>query len=235
MTEEEQRREADRLRAAYARRAELGLDSRYAYWEPANLFTYQARERVLLGALSDAGMLPLSGREVLDAGCGDGAVLRDLLRYGAETGSLHGIDLLPDRIERAREALPGARVEVGDLQQIPYPDAAFDLVLAFTLLSSVTDAAARSRVAAELLRVTKPGGLVVVYDFWTNPFNRDVRPLTRGALRELFAGHRIDFYGATLAPPLARALLKLPGGRVAATLFEVVPFLRTHYVAAIRT
>src|SRR5947208_4432747 len=98
--------EADRARDAYARRAELGLDARYDYWQPANLFIYQSRERALLSALRDAGLLPLAGRWVLDVGCGDGAVLRDLLRYGAKAEDLSGLDLLPERVERARALTP---------------------------------------------------------------------------------------------------------------------------------
>src|SRR5215216_4218071 len=101
--------EADRVRDAYARRAELGLDSRYEYWQPANLFIYQARERAVLALLREAGLLPLTGRSVLDVGCGDGAVLRDMLRYGAWAADLSGVDLLPERAERARELTPGAR------------------------------------------------------------------------------------------------------------------------------
>jgi SAM-dependent methyltransferase len=232
---EERQAEAERVRAAYARRAERGLDDRYAYWEPANLFIFQSRERALLSALRVAAMLPLAGRKVLDAGCGDGAVLRDLLRYGADATDLYGIDLLEDRVAWARELTPGAQVEAGDVQAMPYQAASFDLVLAFTLLSSVTDAAARQRVASELLRVTKPGGLVVVYDFWINPFNRDVKALKRDDLRALYPGREIEFRGTTLAPPLTRLLLKAPGGWLAATLLEVIPFLRTHYVAAIRS
>jgi SAM-dependent methyltransferase len=232
---EERQAEAERVRATYARRAERGLDDRYAYWEPANLFIFQSRERALLSALRAAAMLPLAGRKVLDAGCGDGAVLRDLLRYGADATDLYGIDLLEDRVARARELTPGAQIEAGDVQAMPYQAASFDLVLAFTLLSSVTDAAARQRVASELLRVTKPGGLVVAYDFWVNPFNRDVKALKRDDLRTLYPGSEIEFRGTTLAPPLTRLLLKAPGGWLAATLLEVIPFLRTHYVAAIRS
>ena len=228
-------READRIVAAYERRAQLGLDDRYAYWEPDNLFTYQSRERAFLKALRGANMLPLSGRRVLDTGCGDGSVLRDLLRYGADAGNLHGIDLLPERVARARQLTPGASIEVGDAQRLGFDDASVDLVLAFTLLSSVTDAAARQRVVSQVVRVTKPGGLVVVYDFWVNPLNRDVKPLRRDDLQALFGGREVRFHSTTLAPPLTRLLLKAPGGWLAATLLEVIPFLRTHYVAAIRT
>src|SRR4051794_40634434 len=106
--------EADRVREAYARRAELGLDARYDYWQPANLFIYQSRERALLSALREAHLLSLMGRRVLDLGCGDGAVLRDLLRYGAKAEDLSGLDLLPERVARAQALTPGATIDAGD-------------------------------------------------------------------------------------------------------------------------
>jgi ubiquinone/menaquinone biosynthesis C-methylase UbiE len=227
-------REATRVRAAYARRAELGLDSRYDYWQPANLFIYQARERAMLALLREAGLLPLTGRRVLDVGCGDGAVLRDMLRYGALAVDLTGVDLLTERVERARELTPGARIEAVDARELPVETATQDVVLAFTLLSSVVDAEARRRVAAEMTRAVKPGGVALVYDFWLNPTNRDVRPVKRSELRRLFAGREVSFRGTTLAPPLLRALIRLPGGWFACSVLEMLPFLRTHYVAAIR-
>ena len=229
----EVRQEAERVRAAYARRDKLGLDGRYAYWEPANLFIYQNRERRLLRLLRDFPGLPLSGQRVLDAGCGDGALLRDMQRYGAQTENLFGFDLLEGRVQRARELTPGAKIDTGDAQSMPYADASFDLVLGFTLLSSVSSAAALGRVTSELARVVKQGGRLVIYDFWTNPFNRDVRPLRRNSLKRLFPNRQIDFLPVTLAPPLVRLLTRAPGGWFACTGLEMVPFLKTHYLAAI--
>ncbi|MPZ48538.1 MAG: methyltransferase domain-containing protein [Dehalococcoidia bacterium] len=230
----EPKREAARVREVYARRAERGLDSRYDYWLPANLFIHQGRERALIAALDDAALLPLTGRRILDAGCGNGAVLHDMQRYGAQAQDLCGVDLLPDRVDRARELLPGADIEVADAQSLPHEDAAFDVVLGFTLLSSVLDETIRQRIAAAMTRVTKPGGLIVLYDFWTNPTNRDARPLRRDDVRRLFSGHPIAFRGVTLAPPLVRTLIGLPGGRLACSALEVLPFLRTHFIAAVR-
>src|SRR5688500_3135282 len=125
--------EADRVRTAYERRARLGLDARYDYWQPANLFIYQARERAVLKLMTEAGMLPLDGRRILDVGCGDGAVLRDMVRYGADPTLLAGIDLLPDRVDRARELMPGALINAADARHLAFEDASFDIVLAFTL------------------------------------------------------------------------------------------------------
>ncbi|HEU0075392.1 MAG TPA: class I SAM-dependent methyltransferase [Dehalococcoidia bacterium] len=225
--------EAQRVREAYARRAERGLDARYDYWRPENLFIYQARERAVLGLLRKANMLPLTGRKVLDAGCGDGAVLRDMLRYGAAADDLHGVDLLTDRVERARELTPGAHIDVADAQALNYEDGSFDLVLGFTLLSSVVEPEARARVASEMRRVTRHGGVVLLYDFWTNPFNRDVRPLKQDEVRSLYPGRRVDFRRTTLAPPLLRLVIKAPGGWLACSWLDMLTFLRTHYVAAV--
>ena len=225
--------EAERIRAAYARRAERGLDARYEYWQPPNLFIYQSRERALLALLKHAGLLPLTGRSVLDVGCGSGAVLQDMIRYGAHPEDMCGLDLLPDRVMQARDLVPGARIEIGDAQALPYGDGRFDLVLGFTLLSSALDDRVRERLAAEMARVTRPGGRVVIYDFWTNPLNRDARPLRRHDLRHLFARHPIEFRAATLAPPLVRLLVKAPGGWLVCTALEMLPFLRTHYLAAV--
>ena len=227
-------REAERVRQVYARRAERGLDARYAYWTPANLFIYQSRERALLSLLRSEGMLPLSDRHVLDVGCGDGAVLQDCLRYGARVEDLSGVDLLADRVESARARLPGATLEVGDGQSLPFEDARFDLVLGFTLLSSVLDDDGRRRLVIEMLRVARPGGLIVLYDFWINPFNRDARPLKRDDVRSLFAGHTVEFRRTTLAPPITRALAGLPGGWLACTMLGMIPFANTHYLAAIK-
>jgi SAM-dependent methyltransferase len=225
--------EAQRLRRAYARRAERGLDVRYDYWRRENLFIYQSRERAVLSLLRRANMLPLTGRRVLDVGCGDGSVLRDMLRYGAAADDLYGVDLLQDRVERARELTPGAHIEVADAQSLNHEDGAFDLVLGFTLLSSVMEPEARARVASEMRRVTRHGGVVLLYDFWTNPFNQDVRPLKQDEVRMLFPDRRIDSQRTTLAPPLLRLLVKAPGGWLACSWLDMLPFLRTHYVAAI--
>jgi ubiquinone/menaquinone biosynthesis C-methylase UbiE len=225
--------EAQRVRDAYARRTARGLEARYDYWRPENLFIYQRRERAVLDLLRKANMLPLTGRRVLDVGCGDGAVLRDMMRYGAAAENLHGVDLIADRVERARELTPGAHIDLADAQALNHEDGAFDLTLGFTMLSSVMEPEARARVASEMRRVTRHGGVVLLYDFWTNPFNKDVRPLKQDEVRSLFPGKRVEFIRTTLAPPLLRFVIKAPGGWLACSWLDMLPFLRTHYVAAV--
>jgi len=234
-------REAERIRSAYARREERGLEGRYSYWEPANLYLYQARERALVSLLAgtglpdrQAGLLPMTNLRVLDVGCGEGAVLRDLLRLGARPENLAGVDLLVSRLAKAGALNAGMAFSVADAADLPYADVSFDLLLAFTLLSSIIDVEARGAAASEMLRVPRPGGVLIVYDFWVNPRNPDVRPLRRAEVRRLFPGCTFNWRRVTLAPPLLRLLVpSAPGGWLACYLLEKLPFLCTHFLVAV--
>jgi ubiquinone/menaquinone biosynthesis C-methylase UbiE len=171
---------------------------------------------------------------VLDVGCGEGGVLRDLLRYGARPEKLAGVDLLLSRLASARALNPHMAFSVADVASLPYLDASFDLLLAFTLLSSVVDAGARRATASEMLRVLRTGGVLIIYDFWVNPRNPDVRPLRRAEVRRLFPGCTFNWRRVTLAPPLLRLLAPVPGGWLACYLLEKLPFLCTHFLVAVR-
>lgn len=104
-----------------------------------------------------------SGQRVLDVACGTGVVAVTCARQGARTT---GLDLTPELIERAREnsAIAGVDVDwhVGDVEELPFEDAAFDTVLSqFGHMF-----APRPEVAiAEMLRVLKPGG-TIAFSTW---------------------------------------------------------------------
>lgn len=224
--------EAERVRAAYAERARRGLDERYSLADPANLYLFQRRERELLRLLSRNGLRDLSRARVIDVGCGSGGVLLDFARYGAAPSLMAGVDLLPERIDAARERLPAADLRCGDATSLPFDGASFDIALQFTLLSSVLDDAARRAIASETLRVLRPGGVVVWYDFTWNPGNRDTRGVGLAELRRLYAGCRIDAMRTTLAPPIARPLARRSFTLCRA--LESMPFLRSHLLAVVQ-
>lgn len=224
--------EIERIRAAYARRAAAGLDERYSLTDPANRYLFQRREQALLALLRRQGVAQLAGLRILDIGCGSGEVLDGLVRYGADPLLLAGVDLLEERIERARGRNPSVSFAVGNAAALPYRDAVFDVALQFTLMSSVLDGETRRRIAAETLRVLRPGGLLIWYDFIWNPTNRDVRGIRLGEVRRLYPGCRLDVRRVTLAPPLLRPL-----ARISVKLCRVVeaaPFLRSHYLIGVR-
>ena len=122
---------------------------------------------------------------ILDVGCGGGHDLRAWLEAGWSPERLAGVDLVPGRVQAAAERCPRVDVREGSGAALPYPDASFDVATASTVLSSVLDAAIRKVILAEMRRVVRGGGLVVVYDFVIrNPRNRSVIAMPTSRLTE---------------------------------------------------
>jgi SAM-dependent methyltransferase len=224
--------ETERIRDAYARRAATGADERYSLDDPANRYLFERRERDLVALLDRHALMPLARRDIIDVGCGNGALLRDLVDIGADAERCHGVDLLPERIDAARERDPHMTLRVADASSLPYDAVSFDLALQFTMLSSVLDDAVRRAIAAETMRVLRPRGVLIWYDFIWNPGNTDVRGINLGELRRLYAGCTIDARRVTLAPPISRSLARISPKLCA--VFEAIPALRSHLMAAIR-
>ena len=89
------------------------------------------------------------GISLLDVGCGSGAVLRVAADRGA---NVTGIDAAPALVAHARRRVPGARVEVGDIQFLPFEDKSFDVVTGFNSFQYAADRAAALRDARRVLR-----------------------------------------------------------------------------------
>lgn len=168
---------------------------------------------------------PTGGR-VLDAGCGTGWWLASLIQAGHPAGLLWGVDRDPARAAAAAARAPGAAVTAGDLLALPYADAAFDVVLLMTVLSSVGPAERVRAALAELRRVTAPGGVALVFEPRVpTPANRTTRLIRTRAVAAAY-GPRTGARSVTLLPPLAR---RLPSAEAYAR-WARVPLLRTHRV-----
>ncbi|MEV6903232.1 class I SAM-dependent methyltransferase [Amycolatopsis sp. NPDC051372] len=100
----------------------------------------------------------VTGRRILDAGCGAGPVFAALRDRGAE---VTGFDASVKMIELARHRLGAdADLRIGDLSKpLPYPDAEFDDVIVSLVLHYLED---WSAPLAELRRVLKPGGRLIL-------------------------------------------------------------------------
>jgi ubiquinone/menaquinone biosynthesis C-methylase UbiE len=112
----------------------------------------------------DAAKIGPSAR-VLDLGCGTGNAALAAARLGADVLAIDPSARLVD-VTRARAELEGLvrlRAVVGDASAIPADDGSFDAVVSIFAVIFAPDAA---RAADEMLRVTKPGGRIVVTT-WT--------------------------------------------------------------------
>ena len=209
------------------------MDSRYSFFDAAYFVSLYEREKELLSMLSQHGVHSLKQKRILEVGCGAGIWLRAFLQWGAEPENVFGIDLLPGRIEEARQRCPrGVHLECGNATSLAFPDRSFDLVLQSTVFTSVLDCGMKQRIAAEMLRVLKPQGFVLWYDFHVNnPRNPDVRCIRKSEIRELFPHCRIHLSRTTLAPPIAR--LVGPYSALLYILLSGTKILCTHYLGLI--
>jgi SAM-dependent methyltransferase len=231
LSDESLHAEEARIRAAYAKREG---DTRYSWFSPGQLFIMQQRERRLLNVLHRYGLTALESKTILEVGCGKGLWLTDFIKWGARPENVTGIDLLRDRLSRARRLCPpSVRLQCASAAQLPFSNERFDVVLQSTVFTSIIDPDLKRRVAAEMMRVVKFDGIILWYDYHVNnPWNRDVRGVRRGEIRRLFPGCRIELERITLLPPLTRLLA--PYSFLACSLLEKISPLCTHYLGVIQ-
>jgi ubiquinone/menaquinone biosynthesis C-methylase UbiE len=107
-----------------------------------------------------------AGVDMLDVACGAGQIAIPAARAGVH---VTGVDIASNWIEQARAHAAAERLTVqfdeGDAEDLPYPDASFDVVV--TLVGAMF-APRPERAAAELLRVCRPGGRIIMVN-WTPP------------------------------------------------------------------
>jgi ubiquinone/menaquinone biosynthesis C-methylase UbiE len=142
----------------------------------------------------------LKGAErLLDLGCGRGAVLITAARR-LPAGRAVGVDLwaakdqsgnVPETtLANAAAAGVADRVEVrtGDMTALPFEDASFDIVTSAVAIHNIPSHEARYRAIDEAMRVLRPGGQLLVVDFW--PMARKYAAhLGHGTLRPLGPGY----------------------------------------------
>lgn len=123
-----------------------------------------------------AVLRPWSGEEmVLDVGCGRGLMLVGAARR-LKTGQAVGVDLwrVEDQAGNSPEAAHAnarcegvadrVRIDTGDARRLPYSDASFDVVLSHWVVHNLQEASDRLLALDEMLRVLRPGGIIVLAD-----------------------------------------------------------------------
>lgn len=164
------------------------------------LLTFGRERRLRRETVERAGVAP--GQSVLDVGCGTGSLTIEAAKVAGPSGDVHGIDPAPEMIEVSRNKAARKRIDidlrVGVIEELPFPDATFDVVLSSLMLHHLPDDLKR-RGLAEIARVLKPGGRF---------FAVDMSGASGGFLSRGVAGHFIHRHVAdlaSLAPMLADA------------------------------
>jgi len=213
-------------------RRSLRPQTQNAVFNAEQIYRLQEQERSVLNLLRRLGRTDVEYQKILDIGCGRAGWLSWFIKCGAKPENLVGIDLIPERVDSARALLPeGVTLMAANAAKLDFTDASFDVIVMFLVLSLIADAEMRHAVARETLRVLKPNGLILWYDYRYKPRNLDVRAMRRDEVESLFPGCEVKLRGATPIPPIRR--LAHYSWLMAHTLGAIAP-LRTHHIGYIR-
>jgi len=130
-------------------------------------FLFRGQWRELRQKTADLAQLH-PGEQVLDVVCGTGQLLLDVARRVGRAGYIAGVDPGIEQIARARAKAARRNdpieFQIGVIEQLPFPDRSFDVVFS-TLMMHHLPAPLKRQGLAEIDRVLKPGGRLVIADF----------------------------------------------------------------------
>lgn len=190
---------------------DLGPET-YSRWRARAVgrITEELQSRLVLDLVGE-----VAGLAVLDVGCGDGKLAVELARRGA---SVAAVDVSPAMLDAARRRAADAGshldLRVAAADDLPFPDASFDVVVAVTVLCFVADT---RPVYREIARVLKPGGRLVIGELgrWSTwAAERRVRAWLGSSMWK-----RGRFRTATELQSLARGAGLVPGRVTGATFY----------------
>ncbi len=132
-----------------------------------DIFLFRGQWRKLrLRTANFASVQP--GEQVLDVGCGTGTLALKVARRVGRAGRVVGIDpgteqIARARVKAARRNLP-IEFQIGMIEQLSFPDQTFDVVFSTLMMHHLPNSLKRQGLA-EIARVLKPGGRLVIADF----------------------------------------------------------------------
>lgn len=126
--------------------------------------------------------------DVLDVGCGTGALTREIVKHVSDQGSVTGFDLSESMLGVARQKCPGVDFQQGNVADLPVDEAKFDAVVSAFMLMFVPDP---GQAIDKMRRVLRPGGRIAA-SVWQGLENNPVYSALVDATREVVDGKSAD-------------------------------------------
>jgi ubiquinone/menaquinone biosynthesis C-methylase UbiE len=222
--------DVDRMRKEYQERDNnAGLRDLYSLSNPAYRFMKSQLSKKIANQICKSNS-NFADLKLLEIGCGNGNVMYDISELGIR--DLLGVDIIHKRVRQAHDKYPGFLFICADGQSLPFVTGSYDVVIQFTAFSSVLDPYLKKEISRDMLRVVRSTGLILWYDFWLNPINRQTRGIRPAEIRQLFPHCTYEFHKITLAPPIARRIV--PISRTLSLFLENLKLFNSHYLVAIK-
>lgn len=217
--------------------ARKGVDRNSLLNNPEVLFQSLARDAAMVRALGWIKPDPQSTR-VLDVGCGDGDSVWILLRLGFEPANLFGVDIQEDKILQARATNPLVKFECADATSLAFDDGTFDMAMESMMFLQLTEEDIARRIASEMIRVTKPGGILLVSDWrYSKPGSDEFKGVSPRRIADLYhvgtCTEECRTFRGPLIPPVGRFLSKYLSSAYFA-IHALFPFLAGHVITVLR-
>lgn len=194
----------------YKRYYEKKGTKRNNLFNPEVTFQHLAYEKCFLAAFKDVS----THSKIIDIGGGDGGDLLNLIKCGFNPNLLTLIDILPERIAKAKEKLINTigifQHDASKMKQ--FEDNTYDVAFSSTMFIQLCDNTLAKSIAQEMIRIVRTNGKIFIfdwrYDFWKNEY----LAADKNRIKNLFSvGHLTTLekrIKGQLIPPLGRFLSK---------------------------
>jgi len=185
-----------------------GADRNHVLNNPEVLFQWLAYKRCFVEAFRGTSR----GCKFLDVGGGGGAGILSLMELGFPQENVSMVDIQHDRVAEAQKRFPLADIRLEDACALSFADSQFDCVFQSTMFVQLEESTAEN-IALEMIRVAKPGGRIVLFDWRYDGGKAGYTAVTKARVKRLFktdSATRLERVHRTgpLVPPLGRFLSK---------------------------
>ena len=176
------------------------------------LYQYLALKKCFVNSLYKISLNKKESR-IIDIGCGSATQLINLVSLGFNQDNLFGIDINKVDIDFAQRNYPLLNLSWQDATNLNFKNNYFDLTYESTMFVQITNSNISQKIANEMIRITKKGGYLILFDWRYGKFNNaNFLACNKRRIKELFKVDKstklISIEKGMLIPPIGRFLSK---------------------------